>query len=254
MLQKVFIFACVLGAFVTVFAQDSGAVKSAYMKAVSELADNHLAEAEKDFRALISDCLASGNKFAKTISRSYYFLGDVYFMRRDYLNAVSCYKMVSEKYYQEEIYPRALYKLGRTLILNNQPDEGIAVLNDVAANYDAPYSMGDNALYWIARGYILKGEYYTALNTYQSILEKYPSTTLSFEIRKSLNLLNEYLELQNKQKDIQNFKNNKSKMPQLSAQKNILEKIARLLQIKQRLLEIKAGKVEMLSQIQSEKR
>jgi tetratricopeptide (TPR) repeat protein len=188
----------------------------------------------------------------------------VYFIKQDYNQSIRSYQTVVQKFYRQEIYSKAMYKLGRTLVIAGRYKDGMALLSDYISQYSNKDYLADSSLYWTARGYIGAGDFQTALKTFNFILEKYPSTGLSYEIRSSINKLTKYLETQNSQSSqtnnlltpdsgkLSNAAAIRQQTGQLEDEKVMLEKISRILQIKQRLLDIKAEKVEILSRLRQQ--
>jgi tetratricopeptide (TPR) repeat protein len=234
-------------------ADEEGDLKAKYLKAVISLSDNNVYDAEKRFIEIINITNINKKYIEKYKARSYYFLGDVYFLKQDYEKSIKYYKTTAQKYYNEDIYSKSLYKLGRTLVINNNSDEGIDMLNDYIAKYDNSDQLADNAYYWMARGYIAQGDYLSAFNTYQLILKKYPSTPLTYDIRNSMDKLEHLIDEQNcaiaGTNSIQSIKQRNVRLAQ---EKTLLEKMAELLQIKQRLLEIKSEKVEIYNRLKEQ--
>ncbi len=230
-------------------------MRNIYMKGIQALANNELMDAEKSFKLIISLPGTTDNKtYKKYQAKSYYFLGDVYFIQRDFDKAIKHYRKVVQDYMDQDIYSRALYKLGRTLVLGQKYREGIALLNSYIARYDNRDALGDNSLYWIGRAYIGMKDYQLATDTYQLVLEKYPNTALAYDIRSSMTQLEQLiLDQANKSQMISGMTNElqvlQAQNQTLKREKETLEKMSELLLIKQRLLEIKSKKVEILSTI-----
>lgn len=242
-----------------VYALDMGQVRNEYMKGVQALANNELYDAERSFKTVISIVPEAGNTvLVKYQARSHYFLGDVYFVQKDYENAVKHYRQVVQNYMQEDIYSRSLYKLGRTLVLARKYREAIALLNSYLASYDNSDALGDNALYWIGRSYIGMEDYRLAQDTYRYVLEKYPDTALAYDIRSSLPRLEQLIADQQYREGQHSGLSNELRTLQeqntkLQQEKLTLEKMSELLLIKQRLLEIKAEKVEILARLKEDR-
>jgi tetratricopeptide (TPR) repeat protein len=234
-------------------ADEEGDIKSKYLKAVILLADSKIYDAEKIFNDVIN-IESNGKKYIeKYKARSYYFLGDVYFIKQDYARSIKYYKTTAQKYYNEDIYSKSLYKLGRTLVINNNADEGIDILSDYIAKYNNSDLLADNAYYWTARGYISQGDYLSAFNTYQLILKKFPATPLSYDIRSSMSKLERLIDEQNCANTGTNTASQiRKRNIRLTQEKTLLEKMAELLQIKQRLLEIKSEKVEIYNRLKEQ--
>lgn len=233
-------------------AQDVGVLRGIYMKGVQALADNDLVQAEKSFLDLAELPDRKENEYYK--SRSCYFLGDVYFIKQDYEKSVSYYRTVVQKYQDSDIYSRTLYKLGRTLVLQGRFEEGIAVLNDYKAKYDNTDKMADNTLYWIGRGYVGKQDYQAAIATFRLILTNYPDTALSYDVRSTIATLTKMVDDQARVRERMAGLTNdvaalRMKNEQLNRDRQMLEKMSRLLTIKERLLEIKREKIDLLEKM-----
>lgn len=243
------------------FALDMPQVRNTYVTGVQALANGQLLQAESCFKTIIAIPPAAPyeDEIKRYQAKSYYFLGDVYFMKRSYEQAENYYKIVLQKYPDSEIYPNALYKLGRTYILNGQNDEGMGLLKSYLANYDTDPSLSDNVLYWLARGYAQMNDYQMAISTFELVLIKYPNTALAYEIRSSIARLKEMLADQQRAaaatvtaatNTLQILTRQSN---QIEQEKVLLDRISELLQIKQRLLEIKADKIELLLQLRRQR-
>jgi TolA-binding protein len=236
-------------------------VRDIYLKAVKALAENDLSEAMSGFKTIISitEIAADSKSTLKRYqARSYYFLGDSYFMQKNYVQAVENYRIVVQTFQDSEIYTKALYKLGRTLVLDKKYSEGITVLNDYISKYGDKDNLGDNALYWLARGYMGMKDFHVSLNTMELILNKYPDTALAYDIRSFIDKLQSIImEESEKNKKVETIISEvdtlKQKNQKLAQEKKLLEKISELLLIKQRLLEIKAEKISLLVQIKEQR-
>lgn len=233
-----------------------GEARSIYMKGVQAMGENNLTTALSNF-IQISQLKDDGKPaFDKLKARAFYFLGDVYFVMESFEQAIANYQKVVQKYYQHDIYTKALYKLGRTLILTGRLDEGIGVLSDYSAKYENADGLADKALYWTGRGYAAKGSYQQAYNTFQLIMNRYPATSLSYEIQSSMEILSKWLDNKKSEKQLavaaqstNDTDAQKKKGITLAEEKALLIKMSKLLEIKQKLLEIKAEKVEMLTRL-----
>jgi TolA-binding protein len=238
-------------------AQDAGEVRAMYMQGVQALANSNLLDAQSFLEQVIAVPDAKG-VLDRYKSRAFYFLGDVFFIRQDYPRAVDNYRAVVQKYQKEDVYSKALYKLGRTLVVQSRNDEGIAVLNDYIARYDETDKLSDNALYWIGRGLTAKGDYQTALGTFQNILNKYPDTVLAYDIRDTIATLTKAVDDEHREKAkligmTNELMQLRAKNQQLAMGKELLEKMSRLLAVKQRLLEIKSEKIRLLENLKEKK-
>jgi TolA-binding protein len=237
---------------------DEGKIKNLYMKGVMALANNNLSDAEKNFNEVVNAADTADFNIDNFKAKSWYFLGDVQFIRRNYDMAVKYYRVVTEKYYTQEIYSKGMYKLGRTLVVNNRFKEGLEVLKDYLEKYQNQDAFADNAYFWMAKAFIGLRDYQPALNAYHLILEKFPYSTLAYEIRNSIDSLEKIIEDQNRQNLKSNSKIDESqtiaqKRDKLVREKALLEKMAKLLKIKQRMLEIKSEKVELLNLLKQQK-
>ncbi len=253
-MKKAVLLLCFILAFINILkAQDEiSDVKDKYLKGIQAIADKNFSVALKCFQDIIS---IQDSKISFYKSKSFYFIGEIYFIRQDFEEAAKYYRIVAQKYYNENFYHRALYKLGISTILNKKFDEGIALLNDYLSKDSEPDSMPDHALYWIGRGYFGKGDLEQALYTFQVALNKYPDSSLSFEIKNTMDTIEKMKESQAMKKD--NSKNSEKnqlllKGDRLTQEKELLNKMEQLLLIKQKLLEIKSQKVEILSRIKEQ--
>ncbi len=64
-----------------------------------------------------------------------YWLGEAYYVQRDYDDAASAFRAVGQNYPQSRKAPDALLKLGYTQLDQNKQDEGRATLNQVVQQY-----------------------------------------------------------------------------------------------------------------------
>jgi outer membrane protein assembly factor BamD (BamD/ComL family) len=244
------------------YATDIKEVRSIYIQGAQALANNDLSTAERSFKTIIAmtGTSSSRTELNRYKARSHYFLGDVYFIRRDYVSAIQNYRAVVQHYPTSEIHSRTLYKLGRTLILDNKFHQAIAVLNEYLAKYDNKDNLADNAHYWVGRAYVGVKDYPRALSTFQEILSKYPDSALAYDVRGFITKINGLIEeeRQAQMSAPQTLSNRLQELQQrslkLEQEKDVLEKISGLLTIKQRLLEIKAEKVDLLYELRAQRR
>lgn len=236
---------------------DEGKTKSVYMKGVMALANNDLSGAEKNFNEIVGYGDTDEFNIGNYKARACYFLGDVYFIRKNFERSIKYYRVVTDKYYNQDIYSKALYKLGRTLVISDRFKDGLEILRDYLEKYQNRDAFADNAYYWMAKAFIGLKDYQPALNSYHLILEKFPYSTLAYDIRNSIDSLEKIIDEQNRLNLKDNSKIDQSqtlsqKREKLVQEKELLEKMSKLLKIKQRLLEIKAEKVELLNQIKQQ--
>lgn len=239
------------------YSKEYESLKRLYLTGMMAFTSNNLAEAEKNFNEIISITNQTVKDIEPLKARAYYFLADINFIEQKFEKSIDNYKIVVQKYYSEDIYTKSLYKLGRTLIVYGRYDEGMAVLKDYLANYETNDSLADYALYWVGRAYAGKGDQQGALDSFQLVLSKYPSTTLSYELRNTIDAISKIVETKNRQKEILTGTTNsiqdlKIKNERMKQEKVMLQKMTELLLIKQRLLEIKSEKVELLSRIKDQ--
>ena len=96
-------------------------MRNIYMKGIQALANNELMDAEKSFRIIISLPGSSENQtYKKYQAKSYYFLGDVYFIQRDFDKAIQHYRKVVQDYMEQDIdmsgkLHTATYRLADTI-------------------------------------------------------------------------------------------------------------------------------------------
>ncbi len=233
---------------------DIGPVRKTYLEAISYFTHKDLKSAALGFNRVIKMGLPRGPLFDPYAAKSYYFLGDIEFIRQDYALAVLYYEKVAGAYYNEDIYPRDIYKLGRTLVLSGRAGEGISVLEDYIARYGEMDMQSDHAYYWMARAYAKKGDNCRAEADYSIILSNYIKSPLTFEARNSLSAL--------EQQDMQASKSMVKIVPAGAAadssgadrvkEKAMLARMSKLLEIKQKLLEIKAARVDELARLKEQ--
>lgn len=215
------------------------------MKPFLILLHEDLKSAAGKFNRIIKMGLPRGPLFDPYAAKSYYFLGDIEFIKQNYALAVLYYEKVAGAYYNEDIYPRDIYKLGRTLVLSGRTSEGISVLEDYIDRYGAVDMQSDHAYYWMARAYAKKGDNCRAEAGYSIILSNYITSPLTFEARNSLSAL--------EQQDMQasNSITNTAGADTVK-EKAMLIRMSKLLEIKQKLLEIKAARVDELARVKEQ--
>ena len=239
------------------YALTAQEVRSIYIKAIESLANNNLDDSEANLRIIISIPRSGSDADAleRYQSKAYYFLGDIYFMKLNYEQSVSYYRVVIQKYPDADIYSKALYKLGRTLVLNGQNREAVSVFNDYISQFEKKEDLGDSCYYWLGRAYMGLGEYYSALSIFQSVLYNYPNTALAYDIRDSINKLTDLIRQEKEAAPVTNTSGAeiaklKAENEKLAEEKKMLQRLSELLVMKQRLLEIKAEKVELYKKTQ----
>ncbi len=227
------------------FSDEIGEIRKMYKEALTEFGKGNITKAESNFIIISRNPKRDIKVYREFIAKSHYFLGEIYFLKEDFRKSITYYRVVLEKFQDEEIYEKALYKLGRTLIIADRLDEGIAVLED----FNRKYTTSNGAsYYWLGRGYLKKGEKEKALSSYEKLLSLYPDSPFAYEVRETLATFGEIKKNDNK---ISNLKINpeiereKEHRLKLDKKKELLKKISYLLEIKQRLLEIK---LELLNQ------
>lgn len=227
------------------FSQDIGNVRLLYKEALSEFANGNISKAESNFIKITRNPNRNIKVYREYIAKSHYFLGEIYFLKEDFKKSILNYRIVLEKFPDEEIYPNTLYKLGRTLIISERLDEGIGVLEEFTIKYSSyDTNLLSASYYWLGRAYQKKGEREKAIQSYQKILSEYPSSSFAYEVREILKTFSEIsknetniIQITIKTNiDIQKQQERKQK---LEKEKELLNKISKLLEIKQRLLEIK---------------
>ncbi len=243
---------------IPLFSQNSDILKwrKLYKTGVRSLADQDLIASEQAFQSLIAIPQSGSKALIKYQSKAYYFLGDVYFIRKQYQKALVYYRTVVRDYYDQDIYSKTLYKMGRTLVLNNQFSEGVALLNDYLARYDNRDGLADNTLYWLGRAYLGMKDYTLSLQAFKLILQKYPDTALAYDVRRTLGKLTKVVEDETQKKmTIDSVTNQlfqlKRTNRRLQQEKILLEKASRLLVLKQKLLQMKNSKIEELNRIKA---
>ncbi|WP_157148230.1 tetratricopeptide repeat protein [Brachyspira pilosicoli] len=116
---------------------------------------------------------------------SYFRVGDIYNLKKDYTNAFDTYKKASElKTANNNQKAAALYSMGVVRKVENNNQEAMKYFNDVIAKYPNTYSYG-NAVYEIADSLKQMGEISDGLN----MLEKSLSSKEKFSKRADAMLL-----------------------------------------------------------------
>lgn len=250
----------VFGSCLTAFADaDEGEVRKRYMQGVMALANSDLDASEKHFLAVAEAGESREFNVKDYRAKAYYFLGDIQFIRQKNEQAVRYYRTVTDKYYNEEIYSKALYKLGRTLVVDGRYQQGVEILKDYLTRYQNADAFADNAYYWMAQGFIGLRDYQPALSAYQLILQKFPSSSLAYDVRASVDSLERLIAEQDRAGMKSSARGGEAetaaqKREKMAREKDLLEKMSSLLKIKQRLLDIKSEKVELLKALKSRNR
>ncbi|MGC8764908.1 MAG: tetratricopeptide repeat protein [Brevinematia bacterium] len=236
-------------------ADQIGEVRKLYQNALISIGQGDLFTAETNFIIITRKPYHDREAFRAYISKSYYFLGDIYFIREDFSKAITYYRIVLSKFRDEEISSKALYKLGRTLIMADRVDEGIGVLEEFIMKHPEEKELISSSYYWLGRAYLKKGDRERAISSYNKILQEYPESYFAYEVREKLATLSgirENIETISNLPAVTN-KNiliQKERKEKLDKEKELLKKILTLLEIKQKLLELK---MEYLDKIAKEK-
>lgn len=119
--------------------------------------------------------LSSGSKDKIKIADSQNRVGDCYFHNRDFAKAENYYAKVIASGKQGTDY--AYFQRGCILGLLKKYDDKIVTLEKLVKSYPkSDYS--DDALYEIARAYLMKDDNISAINTYERILAAYPHSDI----------------------------------------------------------------------------
>lgn len=237
----------------TVYVED--ALNRLYIVGLQYLNSGELTQSEISFQSILAFPYRSKDwrttRYYK--GKSHFYLGDIYFIQKNYRKAVSNYQIVSQDYGDIEEYSSAIYKLGRSLILLGEQDKGIQILKDYNYNYGTRDGLADNALYWIAQGYLGLENHIAALKILHQILRDFPQSGMAYDIRMLISKLEtDYINTipLTEQQEIQTTINNsRAKAEQLSQEKELIDRIKQLLVIKEQLLQIKERKLKLLDTI-----
>lgn len=245
------------------FSADILEVRSAYLEAAGFLAGGNLSYAEAGFFEVLEfeDFTNPEDQLSleRYRAKSYYYLGDIEFMRENYEESIDYYQYVAQYYDDSDIYARALYKLGRSLVMNGDFASGMAILYDYLGKYEDIDDLADNALYFIGRGYTGQGDYQSAIDALSLLLTDYPDSPLAFDVRSSISNLEELMAIEEASSVstdeynvvVDEYQLLLEENQRLAEEKALLESISDLLLIKQRLLEIKQEKVDLLADIRA---
>ncbi len=237
-------------------AYSSDALNRLYIVGLQYLNNNELTQAEISFRSIIAFPFRSKDwrttRYYK--GKAHFYLGDIYFIQKRYDKAVYNYQQIVQEYAEIEEYSYALYKLGRSLILNKEESRGIEVLKDYNYNYGTKDQNADNTLYWIAQGYIGAENYNAALQILHQILRDFPNSGMAYDIRiliakletaPSSSPISQNLK-QNIQRDVDN---SRKTMNTIAEEKELVDRIKQVLTLKEQLLHLKERKLNLLESI-----
>ena len=237
-------------------AYSSDALNRLYIVGLQYLNNNELTQAEISFRSIIAFPFRSKDwrttRYYK--GKAHFYLGDIYFIQKRYDKAVYNYQQIVQEYAEIEEYSYALYKLGRSLILNKEESRGIEVLKDYNYNYGTKDQNADNTLYWIAQGYIGAENYNAALQILHQILRDFPNSGMAYDIRILIAKLettpNSSPTSQNLKQNIQNdIDNSRKTMDTIAEEKELVDRIKQVLTLKEQLLHLKERKLNLLESI-----
>ncbi len=223
-----------------------------YIVGLQNLNSGELTQAEIAFRSIVA--FPSGHEDWRTIryykGKAHVYLGDIYFVQKKYDRAVQQYKSVAKEYAEIEEYSMAVYKLGRALILDKQEIEGIEVLTDYNFNYGTTDRAADNALYWIAQGYIGLQNYTSALQILYQILRDFPSSPMAYDVRVLATKLETSISSPIPKNTLASEQeSSKNKITALSEEKELVDRIKDVLILKEHLLHLKEKKLELLESL-----
>ncbi|MDK2818140.1 MAG: tetratricopeptide repeat protein [Spirochaetota bacterium] len=237
-------------------AYSSDTLNRLYIVGLQYLNNNELTQAEISFRSIIA--FPFRNKDWRTTryykAKAHFYLGDIYFIQKKYDKASFNYQQIVQEYAEIEEYSYALYKLGRSLILNNKELEGIDVLKDYNYNYGTKDLNADNTLYWIAQGYISLENYNAALQILHQILRDFPNSGMAYDIRILISKLETTPSAspisQNLKQSIQNNIDSSRKiMDNITEEKELVDRMKQVLTIKEQLLHLKERKLNLLESV-----
>lgn len=237
------------------FSEEIGEVRRLYKEALSDFAEGKIDAAISNFTLISRSKRRNEPLFRFYIARSYYFLGEIAFLKEDFDKAILNYRIVLERFQEESIYERAFYKLGRTLIIADRLIEGIGMLEEFITKYYSNTNFVASAYYWLGKGYIKNGEEEKGISCFRKILENYPFSRYAYDAREILKTFSSIKETKMEKKEIGGFENEKSpelvkekeREKKLLMAKEFLEKVSKLLEIKQALLEYKMEILEEIS-------
>ncbi len=234
-----------------VFAADS--LNRLYIVGLQYMNNGDLTEAEIAFRSIVAFPPQSTDwrtvRYFK--GKAHVYLGDIYFVQKQYQKSVEQYQMVASDYAEIEEYSMTLYKLGRSLILAGKEVEGIQVLNDYNYNYGTQDRVADNSLYWIAQGYIGLHNYTAALRVLHQILRDFPDSPMAYDVRILVAKMETSLESSPPSSAVLDVLEDQNRITRnnLLQEKELIDRIKQLLQIKENLLQIQEKKLELLENV-----
>ncbi len=237
----------------TAYTED--ALNRLYIVGLQYLNSGELTQAEISFRSILTFPYRSKDwrttRYYK--GKANFYLGDIYFIQKNYLKSSSNYQIVAQEYAEIEEYSNSLYKLGRSLILGGKENEGIVVLKDYNYNYGSRDGLADNVLYWIAQGYMGLADYTAALQILHQILRDFPNSTMAYDIRILIAKLEtsfpDNIPMAQQNTIQETILSSREKAEKIAQEKELIDRIKQLLTLKEQLLQIKERKLKLLEKI-----
>jgi tetratricopeptide (TPR) repeat protein len=121
-------------------------------------------------------------------------------------------------------------------------DAGIALLSDYLNRHAVNDANEDGALYWLGRSFAAKKEYYRALGIYRELLNRFPSSVYAYQTRQFVQDIEKSLQASTSEKDIQKI---------AVRQNRYLTLVAELLELQNKLLDLKKQKIDELTLMMS---
>lgn len=236
-------------------AYSSDALNRLYIVGLQYLNEGELTQAEISFRSILAFPYRSEDwrtiRYYK--GKAHFYLGDIYFIQQKYKKSSEHYQQVVQEFRNIEEYRSALFKLGRSLILDGQQLEGIDVLKNYNYSYAAQEGFVDNTLYWIANGYISLEEYTSALKILHQILRDFPQSPMAYDVRILISKLETDLQSNVDPKEeklvTKAIEESKAKIEKIENEKELIIRMKQLLSLKEQLLLMKEKKLELLQKI-----
>ncbi|MGL4388859.1 MAG: tetratricopeptide repeat protein [Brevinema sp.] len=231
------------------------ALNRLYILGLQYLNEGELTQAEISFRSIIAFPYSSDDwrvvRYYK--GKAHFYLGDIYFILKKYDKSSENYQQVVQEYRTVEEYSSSLFKLGRSLILAKKEKEGIQVLKDYNYNYAVSEGFVDNALFWIANGYISLEDYGSALKILHQILRDFPTSPMAYDIRVLIGKLETDIKPQLPLAEDSEFQttinDSQRKIEKIEKEKELILRMKQLLSLKEELLITKEKKLELLKKI-----
>lgn len=237
------------------YAADS--LNRLYITGLQYFNDGDITQAEIAFRSILAFPYRDKDWYIIRYykGKAHYYLGDIYFVQKNYKKCVENYQHVVQDYGEIEEYISSFYKLGRSLILSKEEKQGINILKDFNYNYGTKTAQSDSCLYWIARGYISLENYTMALKILNQILRDYPNSPMAYEVRMLILDIDtseaNSTGISDQKRFDESLNRSQKQEEELFKKRQLLKNIQNLLILKEKALKIKERKLELLRKLET---